>query len=368
MTLIRTCGRNRPTRSGFTLPEMMVAMALSIGIMVILTEAFKMALDFTRVANSQKVMILQLNGVSASLSQDMRSEHFLPDDGKPNRGVRLSDQFMHKVNVNSQNWSAPRGGFFYAYNPQPTSEGTDAEGNAMSYATNHFLHFTSIRSGATEKDQFTVNSGGTIYRSNAAEVAYFLVPMPGNPKTSSGGQPLYNLVRRYRLVAQTADDINSLLPPFTTPLTPPDGEVISVPAVNPSPYTVNTLATVAKMLPAPTSYRMSFTALTSAGRIGDDILQSNVLSFQVLADWDTNLNPGVTTTPLPVNYSGGNTNYPYDYLTRSAINPAFDTQPNTPGISSTVPQAVRIRSLQITVRVFDPNLKQARQNTMTFAK
>jgi prepilin-type N-terminal cleavage/methylation domain-containing protein len=70
--------RIRLKRSGFTLIEMMVAMALSLGIMLILTESFKMALDFVRSAHSTGEMISQLNGAGILLTRDLNTDFNAP--------------------------------------------------------------------------------------------------------------------------------------------------------------------------------------------------------------------------------------------------------------------------------------------------
>src|SRR5690349_13229089 len=105
--------RSRSTRPGITLVEMLVAMALALGIMLILTESFKMALDFVRGANATGTLITQLNGAGLALNQDLKADHFLPEDAKPGRGVRLSDQRLDWYNVpGTPGWTQPVGGFF----------------------------------------------------------------------------------------------------------------------------------------------------------------------------------------------------------------------------------------------------------------
>src|SRR5436190_24187662 len=101
----------RPKRLAFTLVELMVAMALSIGIMWILAESFKMGLDFTRHARSTGEMMNQLNAAGAVFARDLQADHFLRDDNKPNGGVKLSDQRMDQLNSFGQGWYPPTGGF-----------------------------------------------------------------------------------------------------------------------------------------------------------------------------------------------------------------------------------------------------------------
>jgi hypothetical protein len=116
---------------------------------------------------------------------------------------------------------------------------------------------------------------------------------------------------------------------------------------------------------------------------GTDILLSNVLSFEVRVDWDPNpngtLNSSNPPRPFPVN-----TEYPYDNLTANAgRNPAFqvglpttprctvfDTwhdEPNWNTAFASLPLAIRVRGIQVSVRVFDPKTRAVRQNTWRFA-
>ena len=73
------------------------------------------------------------------------------------------------------------------------------------------MQFTAILAGGNESNLFTVNVGGVTYSSRAAEIALFLVPMPGNPTTGTG-VPRYNLIRRVWLVAETDDQVAALAP------------------------------------------------------------------------------------------------------------------------------------------------------------
>ena len=181
-------------------------------------------------------------------------------------------------------WTPPRGGYFYIFSPQPSYEATpDREGIARSTATNHALAFTSIIKNNSDADRFlAISPPGTanVYKSAAVEVAWFLVPQPG--EFSSGGPgklQLYKLVRRARLVALDADSRGMLLPAVAADPTHP--EVISVPNPNPT-GTVNTLADL--ITPANRMFPGGLTAggaVLGANRLGEDTVLTNVLSFEV---------------------------------------------------------------------------------------
>src|ERR1700685_4130550 len=77
---------NRKTierRPGFTLVELMVAAALAITIMWILSESFKMGIDFARTARSTGDMMGQLNNAGQILSRDLQASHFIMSDAPP---------------------------------------------------------------------------------------------------------------------------------------------------------------------------------------------------------------------------------------------------------------------------------------------
>lgn len=365
--------RTRTTRPAIGLVEMMVAMALTLGIMLILAESFKMALDFVRSANSTGSMVTQLNGAGLVLTNDLTAEHFLPEDDKPGRGVKLSDQRLD-WRGGSPGWSTPVGGFFRIESPVPApgSEQTDGEGFGIHWpAKNHALHFTSVMRGGIDQNLFTViANNGVTYTSPAAEIAYYLV------KTGSTGGPaaqdLHSLIRRYRLVALTSDDLVALNPAAG------DTEVISTDSTG----KVHTLATIAKNRPA-------IPATFSGARFGEDVVVSNVLSFEVLADWTPH--PSLAGSRLgPRPYGGDpvpalvaawapdrrpnyptaaspnpNSDAPVDYL---CIAGSGGSGPDS-GVfdTTTAERSVRIKTIQIMIRVYDPKLKSARSNTWKFA-
>ncbi|WP_439621751.1 PulJ/GspJ family protein [Gemmata sp.] len=334
----------RPIRRGITLIEMMVAMALALGIMLILTESFKMALDFVRGAHSTGELMSQLNSSGILMTRDMQADHFIDASGNP---AKLSNQ-----RLDLPGWTPPPGGFFRIYAPDPGPDPlspSDAQGFKINApATNHQLHFTVVMPAGVDTS-FTHNSGGGTYSSRAAEVAYFLAPM--NKSTSvltgpTGGLPLYNLIRRQRLVAVTTDEETSLAPVAT------DSEVISRKMTPLNPAAANTMATVMQV-----ANRMNPPAQLAGTRFGEDIVVSNVLSFEVQADWT----PG-SGVPAPRTFGAGNTDAPYDFIPMTPSSGVFDT-----GVTPTPPMMARIKSIQVVIRVYDPRVKTTRQNTWKFA-
>ncbi|MBA4067562.1 MAG: hypothetical protein C0501_28405 [Isosphaera sp.] len=340
----------RRARPAITLIEMMVAMALTLVIMLILTESFKISLDFVRGANSTGTMMYQLNGAGTILVRDLKAEHFLREDQRPNGGVRLSDQRSDVAT-----WTAPKRGFFRVECPAAGVAATDGDSFTVRTATNHRLHFTVILPGLNDSNLAAATAGGTTYKSRAYEVAYFLVPTGST--TPGGGQPLHDLVRRYRLAAPTGEG-TALAPAAAAD---PAGDIISRRVAPPAadddddddvagnpPGPVNTLGNLRNA-----ANRMPLTRFPVGGaRYGEDILASNVLSFEIQTDWSTPGNP--TAAPA----FPGNTDYPYGGLpTPGGV---YDTATVGPGNQ-------RIKQLSITIRVYDPRMKQSRQNTWKVA-
>lgn len=339
----------RSIRRGITLIEMMVAMALALGIMLILTESFKMALDFVRGAHSTGELISQLNSAGILLTRDLQTQHFIPDTTgptPPTPGPKLSDQRYDLMPA----WTPPTGGFFKIVAPNPGLEPLpDPHGfNITAPATNHVLHFTSIMPLGTDVSSFTATVGGTTYSSQAAEIAYFLVPMGKKTSVTASGLPLHNLIRRQRLVAFSSDEQTSLTAGIAAD--PFYSEVASV-----NGATINTLATVRTNRLTPLTQLPQRTP--PPDRFGEDIVVSNVLSFEIQADWTPNTTaPYTTVAPRSFGPPGNNTDAPYDFLPGT-----FDTAAPTNG------NYLRVKSLQITIRVYDPRVKTTRQNTWKFA-
>jgi hypothetical protein len=132
---------------------------------------------------------------------------------------------------------------------------------------------------------------------------------------------------------------------------------------------VNTMATLANG----TRNTATLTPL-SGGRIGDDIILSNVLSFEIKPTWTTS-NPALYPAPrlfppsgspsalafgtadIPVN-NAFSTDHPYDTL-HGFTNSQFDTL-NLPSAR------IRMQGVQVRLRVYDIKVKTARQSTFLF--
>src|ERR1700691_3552181 len=88
------------SRSGFTLVELMVAAALSITIMWILAESFKMGIDFARSARSTGDMMTQLNNVGQIMQRDLQANHFyVSQSGLSGDLGKLSSQRLDMMGI-----------------------------------------------------------------------------------------------------------------------------------------------------------------------------------------------------------------------------------------------------------------------------
>lgn len=391
---------NQYRRRAIGLVELMVAMALCIGIMWILAESFKLGLDMTRELRATGKMVNHLDGAKAIMTHDLAKDHFLREQ-TPWSGVRLSQQRCDLLNgTTGTGWAPPLHGFFRIFSPAPTNQLTDADGFSMNIATNCALHFTSVLPAA-ERNLFTVKaSNGLTYSSRAAEIAYFLVE--SGQKTSANGQMLYKLIRRQRLVAVSNDETAQLKAGINSAA---DTEVIAgVYDANPLLKKVYTLAEIRnpalrlKIDPSTFPVVSAATPIFGLGHLreGEDLLLTGVLSFEVQVDWSPNTaGTLVTTDDVPGSTLGprtpaqGNWDYPFDSLAYpggnagqndlngpGGVNGLFDTWIGAP-LNSTwntglnvatqnaqkLPLAIRVKQLKITLRIFDSSTKQTRQST-----
>jgi type II secretory pathway pseudopilin PulG len=211
---------------GFTLVEVLVAAALTLFMMTIMTQAFVAAAQSMRDLKAAGDLAEKLRALATQLRSDLAADHF---EGKK----RLGDANF---------WSAgpPAQGFFRIYQgSRPVAsgsgalcvhEGTDVDGLWSFRTADHMLHFTAKQRGNNDGRFFSAKvpagsplltgifgppearfQSGSTFRSQWAEVAYFLRPAvndQGLPDTANG-TPLYSLYRRQRLLVPE----NASIPP-----------------------------------------------------------------------------------------------------------------------------------------------------------
>src|SRR5262249_40433479 len=132
----------RRRRQGFTLVELLVAMALIMFIMAILSQAFVAATQTFRDLKSSGDMAEKLRTTTNIMRRYLASDHF---EGKR----RLSDP-------NFWQNGPPREGFFRVWHGLPsTFEGADPDGIPSFLSTTHALHFTVKLRGSQRSDYFS---------------------------------------------------------------------------------------------------------------------------------------------------------------------------------------------------------------------
>jgi type II secretory pathway pseudopilin PulG len=215
-------------RAGFTLVEILVAMALTVFVLTILAQAFAMGVDTFRTLKAVGDLNESLRTATTMMRSDLAADHF---EGKR----RLSDTRFKYDGPPQQGYlflSAPA-----SYIPETgpdvnrkTGPGTDADG-LFSYRNTGatILAFTVKAKGNRPQNFFSMPSGpsgaalsalgspdsrfqqsGT-FSSQWAEVCYFLVKLQnpdGTLPATAGGTPLYALYRQQRLVVANVDQLN----------------------------------------------------------------------------------------------------------------------------------------------------------------
>lgn len=348
-------------RKGFTLVELLVAMALTIFIMVILTEAFVVSIDTFSGLKGIGDMQENLRAGANSLRFDLTQNHF---EGM----VRTSDPGFAN--------QRPREGFVCIYQGAASSlEGLDGDQMPSWYATKHVLHMAFRLRGNQQQsflstqvndptkgtnppfgiffnsatfynmdpavnanlpaDATLTTPGGPNFRSQWAEVAYFLGPQQGTSEEplvpGPNGTPLFGLYRAQFLAVTDATNVNGKIAATPSNLSSgvfggiscaSDGAAVP----NITFYTPNDLAkgpATRTFLPAnPGAARTWPPPLCS-------LLVPNVVSFQV---------QGILNSTSPQDFPNG-----YD----SAL-------PNQPSL----------KGVFITIRVWDNKTRQTRQTSI----
>ena len=349
--------RTSRRRAGFTLVELMVSAAVCVIIMAVLSTVFQTGIDTMRDMRSIGTLQDQLRAATEMIRHDLQADHFVPRDRDPSThkllsGPRLSDQWL-----NEPTWQPPIGGFFHIESDgswvTEKHDGDNFNFTQSVNSPNFLLHFTSVLAGDKPQNMFSAEVGtpptSTALTSPVAEIAYFVdTSIPTN----------HRLVRRQRLVAKTDLDRATFQSKDTA------GEVIAGDASN-----VWTFGNIAQhRIPYSTAPNAPRTtpqpAMLSNSRTGDDILLSNVKLFEIKANWE-----GGSQLPRPFSTSpAGNSDAPFDFLSQSGSS-TFDTGDGLtvdtakPG-GNNAAQRIRIKALQIRLRIYDPQMQTTRQVTI----
>lgn len=423
----------RQRRSGFTIVEMLVATALILFIMAIISTVFSSA---SKVFTDLKVagdLQQNLRTATVILRKDLAAEHFAGPFIPGRSGPRLGDQ-----RLDLPGWVPPSGGYFEIRqvgegnnvivpvlyepgpNPLPPNVGNsiarnDGELLWSTRATSHFVRFTVNLGDVSASEMFCAeappivcnlpattafpNTGFNVCYSKWAEVTYFLWSNNDSTTASAGGQslPLYSLRRRVRLLAPKTIVVDGLGPSKKVQI---DEYLSRFPGIALQPYQmvpnqdkfgVKMLGPEAVTIPGNRlSYMIPQAEQKSNVYTGEDILLTDVLSFEVKAAWFNSQSfnsvaPG--SSPASVTLPG-NADDPFDNIPIPTLNPQsghrlFDTHykfadldwdkasPQNNGflapfplVQNQVPLRINVRALQIKIRVYDRKAEKTRQVTI----
>jgi prepilin-type N-terminal cleavage/methylation domain-containing protein len=435
---MRRSARLPDLRPGFTLVELMVAMALIILIMAILSFAFQVGMDTLSQLKSIGGLSEQLRSAQATLEGDLRANHLEDPTGSP---VRVSS--LHSSPATALPWIGPNRGYFAVTQrrmggaltgqPEGTESGIESwRGDSESGQTPgyHILRMTVQLSGQTAEETFSAaapnllpglvgslssfappSSTNTMV-SRWAEVVYFI--RPNGLLTSSNDPaaqlPMYTLYRRQRLLAEGTVNVpdGGSTDPKGPPANFPDLSWQRVSVGSPNVNRMNTPSDVTNPAnrlgggndptapppepndalltpdrpssgptvpwptspPSPVAIPFPYRIPGTTARFGSDVVLNNVVSFQVQTITDPPLGfipggaPGVSPGPNPLptsQYTFG----PGQFLGLPNSQPrpwTFDTAQNPPQAAGAA--VVRLRAVQVKVRVYDTKNQQTRQITI----
>jgi prepilin-type N-terminal cleavage/methylation domain-containing protein len=441
-------------RTGFTLMELLVATALILFIMAIIAQAFGAASKtFTTMRTAGQLQ--ERNRTATNIiRKDLWADHFGPPFG-----YYGGTHVMHQ-RLDLAGWRPPAGGGYFEmvqgspsrYEPgDPTlvPDGiikpftippnppvlppsppvyTDGEQLYSTRAKDHMMRFTTrLPQGPASElycarfhPFFTTDAKANafittpgMYYSRWAEVCYFLVPtgpqlpQPPDSLEMTGGnnpRPLHSLRRRVRLLPPREIDYQEISP--GVPMTLAFAQQVLVECQNNFPDVIQPIvlpnpvnpAFATLRLPGPETLNrnLNLRIQAAAHPNGDDILLTDVISFELRPTWINNplfhgltVNPasGHSASPPPEGIGDYNSDEPFADLRPSVTNLTpkyaaggfFDTwgDPGTvdwdnPGGNAGFlvpgpdkpPTRINVRGLQIKIRIWDKKAEQARQVTV----
>jgi prepilin-type N-terminal cleavage/methylation domain-containing protein len=369
----------RSIRAGFTLVELMVAMALTLFVMTILVEAFGAGMDTFQtmrgLGDIQDNLRSSLNMLKAELAMD----HF---EG----GRKLSDLNFYD--------EPRREGYFFVGHGSPMTlgapgwyvyEGTDLDGADKSFlACDHRLSFTVRARGNRRENFFFESTGGPLLGTRLSatnldlESVYGYDPVGGNPQirsvTSQWGEIMYhmkasgavipgttppapgapaygpirlfNLYRSAFLILPYADDLNKAPNAATDPVKYPRLAHDTPP---------RRFLTPNDMAKDPTKFPNNRSNPLNAA--AEALVCTNVVSFQVRVMKSVPRRPAPPRASDTLDANG--TIAGYDDL--------VDAKGNLEHFDSSVrpPTGYRLLGIQIIMRVYDPATGLTRQATLT---
>jgi len=390
----------RTARTGFTLVELLVATALVILILTILAVAFGAASDSLSRLRATGNMATSLRTTQDRLRADLEAPHLDPGDSPG--PLQLADVKYNLLAPGGTQAQPPFAGYFRIDSGAVGSkfEGQDQEGMLSTRAdgtTGNSIEFTTKLQGRTPDDLFVVpaTTAGLLAQSVSdtplapglfagkwSRVKWYL----DNPQVAgTTGVQVWTLYRCVRVVA----------PGNVAGLTADEQDLFA--------HTGGTTRTLTELMnPVNRLPLLRYGAGgTPSNFIGDDIVLTNVTSFEVKPAWDApqplgstprearstsgNVNrqlPAALTPGTAINDTFGttaNSDAPFDDLptvtenTTLANQRVFDTwapltgpagswnDGQTTPSANAIPLRIRVTALQVKIRVFDPKTLLSRQ-------
>lgn len=368
------------TRAGFTLVELMVAMALTLFVMVILSQAFVLSLETFSGMKGVGDMQQNLRVATVLLRDDLSQDHV---EAKR----RLSDPMIVA--------QPPQAGFLAVMQRSAVGsasyvdEGMDTNGMKSYRATDHVLYMTVKRRGNRQENFFTTALPGlpavlnvffapanntaynvsptdladstltipyagvspAYYSSQWAEVVYYLkrtgsTEEPHNP-TSVIGTPTFGLYRSQFVMVPDGTNVSNKLPNGLQDTTflgiscnanAVTGKLDFFSPADAAGYNAAPTPVVKRIMP---QFNPAV-APTSRVLLNEALVLPNVISFQV------QIMPAVATAPANLTFVDVPNNvYDSAQLTNAAYTNTFG-----------------LKAVQITLRVWDPGTRQTRQVTV----
>lgn len=372
----------RTARHGFTLVELMVATALVVLILTILAVAFGAASESLSRLRSTGNMATQLRTAQDRLRSDLEAQHFEPGDSPG--PLRLSDLRYDLLGTPAgAKVTAPTDGFFRIDSGGGSIfEGQDQEGTLSTRANSQTLEFTSKLQGRTPDDLFVVPfvsptliglsatdtplNNGTLFASKWARIKWQL-----NAQPLANGVQVFSLHRCVRVIA-----------PSNVALTAASNDLDQFAHLNGTTQTLRDLSNPATRTVALPGSQLAPYAFGSTF-YGDDIVLTNVTSFEVKPVWVPSAAAGVrsprTNLPIANNAFGANIPDGIPGVLPTPPNPTtpnsdlpYDDLPGNPPVTgprvfdtgndvNTLPLRIRVTALQVKIRVFDPKTLLSRQ-------
>lgn len=406
-------------RQGFTLVEMLVSLALVLFVMVLLSQALSTGLETFRQLKSTGELTEKLQMAATILRQDLKLDHFegkrrLSDpafwmqgppregffhieqgptilEGRDGDGIPSFKATSHSLHFSIKLRGNRRDDFLAADLPIKIN-GVTVPPSTLPSANSTFFNFP-----PDSRYQESPNS----YSSQWAEVAYFLVPN-GALAGGSSQSPLFSLYRRQRLAVPDNTALNwghaaiRVANANEGRLRFAQHSGISCGKADPTPnkypnqlyFNSPTDLTVPERrfgmnhLPGSGGFPSKYRPLGAGDEdfppagMGEDLLLTDVVSFAVRVLSPDMLNQPATPPTRPYDHVDDPSDGPNSFVSLPA-NPRFgglgvfdtwstvqdDVYNYSPDLSS-VPLPIRIRALQITVRVYDMKTQQTRQITI----